>query len=168
MAAKVFPARLYLGPPGSGKTFSAREYVKKLLELPRRPFIVAHDPEGDWDDLADLALDTDEWNVLGYREMPRGTVWIVDEAHEVLTHGTKHTSTAHKLLTKGRHRGYRLVIITQRPQEIHPRARGVAKYVKVFRFDNDLDTGFLARNWGFDEEKLRRLGLYRSMTWRKK
>ena len=161
----TYPLRLYLGKPGSGKTYAAQRYVERARRA-GDPFVIAHDVKRQWEGLADVCLDTQQWELIGYREAPVGTIWVVDEADLVLHHAAKRGSTARDLLRRGRDRRYRLVIITQRPQLVMPEVRNFATRVQAFRQQTELETTWLVKNFGFDTARLMALPKFRCLVWK--
>ena len=162
MSYLSLPILVFLGPPGSGKSYAAKRMVDRYYDHGR--FVVAHDNTGEWSRHAHLCLDTAQFERLGWRELPHNSVIVLDEASRVLTHRHKAGDIGYDLCTEGRHRGYVIVICTQRAADVHRVATAHATRIQTFRVHEPRDLAYLAER-GFDRDQVKRLAQYRSLTW---
>jgi DNA helicase HerA-like ATPase len=162
MTYKTLPVMVYIGPPGCGKSYAAKRMIDRYRDHGR--FVVAHDITGEWSNHADAIFSTDEFLRIGWKELPRGAFIVVDEAPLVVPHAAKAGNLVFDVLTKGRHRGYGIVCITQRAADVNRVVTAHATRVQAFRTYEPRDLTYLKAR-GFDEEKVKNLGQYQSITW---
>lgn len=124
---------LICGVTESGKSTLARNLAFQLAKMGEK--IIVFDPVGsEWP--TDSVIFSDEEEFLGYVSSPEisNAHIFVDEAGEVFTVGKKHT---HWLLTRGRHIGFQVYMIVQRPKMIAPTCRTQCSRGYIFRLSPD-------------------------------
>jgi len=118
-----------------GKTTLAHRLAQ--FDEEDKKHIVVYDPvltgtaAGEWP-TKNVALFDDERKFLKYVHGTHGeeTSIYVDEAADLFDHSKKENRW---ILTRGRHLGYKVTIITQRPKMVHPSVRAQTSRAFVFR-----------------------------------
>lgn len=141
---------LYVGVTMTGKTTLARYRARKLAAMGRA--VVVYDPVGTgtagggW---------PDGDNVLQFDDFEQFMTWVrrngdadlfIDEAGD---HFGQHDSENHWLLRRGRHYGYAVHLISQRPKMLAPNVRTQCSQLYVFRVATD-DMRELCADMGHD------------------
>lgn len=162
---------LVIGVTESGKTTLARKLVSthNAKNIPALVF----DPIGDpnWPDHDFNFITSDQNEYLARFWVSRSCLAIIDEGSETIARGNTEMK---KCLTKGRHAGHSVMILSQRGQDIDKTARDQCTQIALFRvsFDdarvfsnefchNDLKLAsglkkgeyFWANNFGFCEKR---------------
>lgn len=142
---------LFVGVTLSGKTTLAR-YISRELRAQGHTVIV-YDPVGsstaggDWG--AGAHVFSEEQQFLTMMEDPRTmhAHVFVDEADIVFNHGRPENRW---LLTRGRHFGFSMNILSQRPSLLDPTVRGQCTRLYMFRLAK-ADRKLLGEEKGFDD-----------------
>lgn len=142
---------LYVGVTLSGKTTLAR-YISRQLRANGQT-VGVFDPMGTptrgggWGDGAHVFNDESQFLAwVGDDRVMRSHLFI-DEADLVVNHARPENLW---LLTRGRHYGFSVNLITQRPAMLHPTARGQATRLYMFRLARK-DRQLLGQEKGFDD-----------------
>lgn len=138
---------LYTGVTKSGKTTLARMMARQLFS--KGHLVIVYDPlrtatmGGDWG-TAEIYIDA--WQFLARVQDPAlGKCHLfIDEAHHLLGHEMRENFW---LLTEGRHYGYFLHLITQRPNKLHPDVRTSCETCYMFRLAQD-DAKSIGNDYG--------------------
>lgn len=132
----------------SGKTTLARLIARDLRR--RKQAVVVYDPVGtataggDWG--KDTYITDDEetlWDVIAHSRSPAVHVFI-DEAGDLFNLQRKEN---HWLLTRGRHMGFIVYLITQRPKMVAPSVRSQCGRCYMFRLATE-DADEIGRDFG--------------------
>lgn len=165
-------ANLFTGTTQSGKTtlarYMARAACKKgALVIVRDPVASTQTLGGDWGDRAEIYSDDEEFfeRLMELIQSKTPAHIFIDEAGDLFSMSQRENFW---LATRGRHYGFDVSFITQRPKLIAPSVRGQCSRVFMFRLssadmrevladcghdisivDKPLDSGdFLALNTG--------------------
>jgi DNA polymerase III delta prime subunit len=142
------PHSLYIGVTQSGKTTLARACARDLSRRGHEGAV--YDPVGTgtagggWPEGWPVFDDPDEF--LAYATDPKNLRkhLFVDEAHEILGHDGRDNFW---LLTKGRHFGLFLHVMSQRPNKLHPDVRTNCAICYMFRLAQD-DAYEIGKDYG--------------------
>lgn len=150
---------LFCGVTESGKTTLARAFSRRFLAMGQN--VIVHDPVfsatagGGWGSGA--VIFDDEENLFEYlsRDDVKGAHVFIDEAGEIFTPDKRHNLW---LLSRGRHYGFHVHMIAQRPKMILPTARGQASITYAFRLAREdmRDVGADAGHSGLEKVMLDR------------
>jgi hypothetical protein len=128
------------------------EHVKNYLGFPTAPTILVYDPVRtktaafDWP-VGSIVFQRKE-NFIAYLANFRGRAWIfIDEADNVFSHAQPENNW---ILTKGRHFGFTVFLITQRPKMVSPSARSQCGICYCFRLARD-DLKAVAADFAFSD-----------------
>jgi DNA helicase HerA-like ATPase len=142
---------LICGVTQSGKTTLAR-YIARQLRAKNQAVIV-YDPMGTdtkgggWGEGAIVFDKTDEFLEYVSRDDVNRAHIFADESDLIFSHEQKEN---HWLLRRGRHFGFSVYCITQRPKMIAPSVRNMCTKAFVFRLTRD-DIKSVAADYGFDD-----------------
>jgi DNA helicase HerA-like ATPase len=144
---------LIVGTTQSGKTTLAREFAHKFARKGHR--IIVYDPVGTpsangvWPMSAKI-FDR-EMPFISYMIQPdvRHAHVFVDESNDIFSLQKDYN---HWMLTRGRHFGLTIYVITQRPKMVAPNVRGQCGRAYIFHLGND-DLKQLAGDFGVDAIK---------------
>ena len=133
---------LICGVTETGKTTLAHKIARDLLAQKNPPHIIVYDPvhsktvAGDWPEDIDFFDNREKFlNWLRHAEKrPEGYAIFIDEADLLFSHSQPENSW---ILTKGRHLGFNVYIITQRPKMVMPSCRSQCSRAFVFRLSRD-------------------------------
>ncbi len=129
---------LICGVTESGKTTLARKIARDLSAAGQN--IIIYDPVatgtcgGGWPEAAIIFADEDDIFEYLSREDVSGAHVFVDEAGEIFGNDKRHNLW---LLTRGRHYGFHVLMIAQRPKMILPTARNQVSRTYMFRLARD-------------------------------
>lgn len=140
---------LICGVTQSGKTTLAHAMAHELANAGLR--IIVYDPvgtetlRGKWPDNSVMFSDEQEFFEYLARDDVNNAHVFIDEAGDVFTAQKRENLW---LLTRGRHFGFSVYMIAQRPKMILPSARSMAGICYMFRLAAD-DQRELGRDFGF-------------------
>jgi len=140
---------LICGVTQSGKTTLAHAMAQDFAEKGAR--IIVYDPvgtetaRGKWPDEAVMFSDEQEFFEYLSRDDVNNAHVFIDEAGEIFTTQKRENLW---LLTRGRHFGFSVYMIAQRPKMILPSARTMAGVCYLFRLASD-DMRDIGRDFGF-------------------
>ncbi len=106
--------------PGSGKTLRVVWYIREALQASEEVYVsnlnglTRKEPFVGWNEFA---------NPKDWQQLPRGSVLIVDEAQDFFPAQTGNTPDYIMAMSKIRHHGIRLILLTQAPSLIHSHIR---------------------------------------------
>lgn len=139
---------LYVGVTQSGKTTLAREMARILARQGHRGAVYdpvgTHTAGGGWPAEWMVYDDADEF--MAFVQSPQAVKHhlFVDEAHELFGHDCRENFW---LLTKGRHFGLFLHLMSQRPNKLHPDVRTNCANCYMFRLAQD-DAYEIGKDYG--------------------
>lgn len=142
---------LYVGVTLSGKTTLARAISRALRS--RGQSVVVFDPMrtltagGDWGEGAHIFDQEENFLTMMGDDRVLHTHVFVDEADMVFHHGRRENFW---MLTRGRHYGFVMHLLTQRPQLVHPTVRHQCTRLYMFRLSVD-DRVILGKEKGHDD-----------------
>ena len=120
--AKDAAITLITAPPGSGKTLRVVWYIREALKAGEQVFVcnlnglVSTGEFAGWVPFDDPA----KWE-----QLPPGAVLVVDEAQQFFRAATGHAPAYITAMETIRHRGIRLILITQHPALLHSNIRAL-------------------------------------------
>jgi hypothetical protein len=162
-----------IGPSGCGKTYYIKNLVRKRreartnLKAPITP-IFAHDPEGEFEDLADKCFCTDDLENSRGSWVPWGSMFIIDEAPAACPSSCKQTNWVRWLMNRGRKRDIDLIVATQRPHEVNPAVRHNCTHIVFFRIDDPEVLAYITKWRGsIVADKVSKLGKYQYLRVKK-
>jgi DNA helicase HerA-like ATPase len=126
---------LICGVTESGKTTLA--HLLAAEDARQKKEVIVFDPvgtqtaAGEWPD--HVVMFTDKQKFLRYVARPtnpEGTAVYIDEAADILSHDQRENEW---LLTRGRHLGYSVTLVTQRPKLVSPSVRHQCARLFMFR-----------------------------------
>lgn len=129
---------LICGVTESGKTTLARALANKLAQSGAG--IIVYDPVnsstagGGWPDSAIIFDDENEFFDYVSRDDVKNAHIFIDEAGDIFNIGKRDNFW---LLTRGRHFGFNIFMIAQRPKMLAPSARTQASVAYLFRLSPD-------------------------------
>lgn len=129
---------LICGVTESGKTTLARKVARDLAAQGQN--IIVFDPVftasagGGWPESSVIFSDEDDLFEYLSRDDVSGAHVFIDEAGEIFGGDKRHNLW---LLTRGRHYGFHVVMIAQRPKMILPTARNQCSRTYMFRLARD-------------------------------
>lgn len=138
------PHVLICGVTQTGKTTLGRKFARELSRPKNAPVLLVFDPVatetlgGDWPENALIFSEREIFMeyVHAIRERrvtsgdANGYAIFIDEADLIFSHAQPENAW---LLTKGRHMGMRIFLMTQRPKMVSPSVRGQCGVVYAFR-----------------------------------
>lgn len=144
------------GVTESGKTTLARTLSRRMCAQNQN--VIVYDPVGtasaggDWGKNAVVFNDQEKfWEFISRDDVSHAHIFI-DEAGDVFSISHRHN---YWLLTRGRHFGFQVYLITQRPKMIAPSARAQCGVAYMFRLAKDDAREICAdfgHNWPFVEK----------------
>lgn len=141
---------LYVGVTLSGKTTLARAVSRELRR--KQQTVIVFDPMrtetagGDWGEGAYIFDQEENFLTMMQDERTARTHVFVDEADMVFNHGRMENFW---MLTRGRHYGFEMNLISQRPKLLHPTVRDQCTRLYMFRLPVN-DRVELGRDKGHD------------------
>ena len=169
-AARKLEVKLFLGPPGSGKSYASKYLANEQATAEGR-IIVAHDPMGEWYGRADYTYPTVwYWGPLLNSPNPvenfaAGSCHVIDEADMVLPKAAGQWTAARDLLNYGRHRKLLVYLACRRPAALHNDALAFATEVWCFKSSLPRDLKVYEEWFGFSREQILALPEYHALVW---
>jgi hypothetical protein len=142
---------LFVGVTLSGKTTLARYMSRELRR--RAQTVIVFDPMrtvtagGDWGEGAHIFDQEEAFLMMMEDERVQHAHIFVDEADMVFNHGRRENFW---MLTRGRHYGFAMNLISQRPKLLHPTVRDQCTRLYMFRLPTN-DRVELGRDKGHDD-----------------